>query len=417
MDTDPSSTAPPSQWSWRRNLAILFMVQFLSAAGFSLVFPFLPLYVKELGSVSGGSVEFWSSMVFSAQAFTMMLAAPIWGLVADRYGRKLMLERATLGGAVLLAAMGFVQNAEQLVLLRAIQGAVTGVIAATFTLVAVGTPRSHVGFALGMINMARWAGVAGGPVIGGLIGEHVGFRQSFWITGFLLGLAGLAVLFFVHEDFSPPEELRQPRFWSSYRELLRAPAMAGLYGLAFFDNLGRTLISPILVLFVVALQGGQETGSATLTGIMFGVMAGSSAISAIYWGRLGDRLGHDRILVISAALAALLYLPQSMVTSAWQLIILQALSGMAVGGLVPSVAALMNEWAPDGHQGVTYGLDNSVRAGARSVGPLIAASVALWVGYRGVFVGTALVYAAMAMLGAVLRRRRQAIVFNSPGYG
>ncbi|NOZ71841.1 MAG: multidrug efflux MFS transporter [Chloroflexi bacterium] len=401
---NPNSASPLESESlpWRRNLAILFIVQLLSTAAFSLIFPFLPLYVKELGNVSGGSVELWSSLVFSVQAFTMMIASPIWGVIADRYGRKLMLARATLGGAILLAAMGFVQNAEQLVALRAAQGLITGVMAATFTLVAAGTPASHAGFALGLINMARWVGIAGGPVLGGFIGEHFGFRESFWITAILLGLAGLAVIFFVHEDFHPPDRAHRVSFLAGYKHLLRTPGMIGLYGLGFLNGLGRSMLAPILAFFVIMLNQGQEAGSASLTGIIIGTSAFTSAISAIYWGRVGDRVGHHRVMVASAVAAALLYIPQTLVTAPWQLIVLQGLSGVAVGGLVPSIAALLNEWSPQANQGATYGLDNSVRAAARTVAPLISASLAVWVGYRGVFVGASVIYAFLAILAIIV---------------
>ena len=170
-------TPNATEIDWKRNLAVLSLVQVLSTLGFGLIFPFLPLYVKELGTTTGGSLEFWAGMVFSVQAFTMMIASPIWGSVADRSGRKLMLERATLGGAVIVAAMGFAQSAEQLALLRALQGATTGVIAANNALVASQTPRERTGFALGVINMARWAGVAGGPFVGGVLGEFFGFDR------------------------------------------------------------------------------------------------------------------------------------------------------------------------------------------------------------------------------------------------
>ncbi|RME59537.1 MAG: MFS transporter, partial [Caldilineae bacterium] len=129
--------------NWKRTVYILFAVQMISTAGFSLVFPFLPLYVKELGVASGGSIEFWAGLVFSSQAVTMMISAPLWGSVADRFGRKPMLVRASLGGAILIGAMGFVQNAEQLVLLRTVQGLVTGVMAAASALVAATAPRDH----------------------------------------------------------------------------------------------------------------------------------------------------------------------------------------------------------------------------------------------------------------------------------
>ena len=113
--------------SWRRTLAIMFVAQLFSAVGFSIIFPFLPLYIADLGTTTGLSIEFWSGMVFSSQAITMMIASPIWGTMADRYGRKLMVERAMFGGAVIVLLMAFVQSAEQLVLLRAIQGFITGI--------------------------------------------------------------------------------------------------------------------------------------------------------------------------------------------------------------------------------------------------------------------------------------------------
>jgi MFS transporter, DHA1 family, multidrug resistance protein len=401
--------------SWRRNLYILFCVQLLSTIGFSLIFPFLPLYVRELGSATGGGIEFWAGMVFSAQAMTMMIFSPVWGNLADRRGRKLMLERATLGGALIIVAMGFVQNAEQLVALRTLQGAVTGVVAAANALVASQTPREQSGYAMGVMNLARWGGVAGGPLLGGLIAEAVGFRASFWITGTLLGLAGLGVYFFVREDFTPVDRAHQPGFWASYKALFAAPGMTGLYGLTLLRSLGATLTTPMLALFVLYLNDGNRAGVAATTGLLTGIAALTSAISAVYLGKLGDRIGHTRVLLASALLAALLHLPQALVTSAWQLAVLQALAGIAVGGLVPSVAALLNLWSPAGNQGATYGLDNSVQAAGRVVAPLIAASLAAALGLRSVFVGTAMVYILIAVVAlfvvraATARIRRQGV--------
>ncbi|MFN3331748.1 MAG: MFS transporter, partial [Caldilinea sp.] len=304
---------------WRRNLAVLSVVQVFSTLGFGLIFPFLPLYVRELGSASGGSLEFWAGIAFSAQAFTMMIASPLWGVVADRSGRKLMLERATLGGALLLAAMGFAQNAEQLVILRALQGATTGVIAANNALVASQTPKEQSGFALGILNMARWIGVSGGPLVGGVIAEIFGFRESFWITGALLGIAGLAVVFWVEEDFHPVERAQRPGFWAGYRTIFTAAGMRELYALAFLRSLSATIIVPFLALFVLSLNQGEQSGATAMTGVIIGASALTSAVSAVYLGRLGDRIGHERILVWSAVLSALLYAPQVFVESVWLL--------------------------------------------------------------------------------------------------
>lgn len=393
---------------WKKNLAILLVVQLLSTAGFSLVFPFMALYVKEIGIATGGSVELWAGLVFSGHAVTMMIFSPIWGAVADRRGRKLMLERATLGGALLMAAMGFAQNAEQLVLLRVMQGAVTGVIAAANALVAAQTPKQHSGAALGALNMARWVGATGGPVLGGALGEAFGFRESFWITGALLGLAGICVLLFVHEDFTPPAVKDRPSFWAGYRRLFTAPGMPGLYGLTFLRSMGATLLTPIIALFVLSLNRGVEAGASTMTGLIIGASALTTALSAVYLGRLGDRIGHNKVLVGSALAAVILHVPQVFVTTAAQLIVLQALAGIAIGGLVPATAALMNLWSPGGSQGATFGLDNSVQSSARAVAPMLAAGIAVAVGFRGIFAGAALTYAVVLVLAVAVVRSANA---------
>lgn len=396
---------------WRRNLYVLFGVQLLSTAGFSLVFPFLPLYIKELGVATTGSLEFWSGMVFSMQALTMMITSPIWGVVADRHGRKPMLLRATLGGAVLLTLMGFAQNAEQLVLLRTIQGAVTGVISSVNALVASTAPKEKMGSSLGLLMFARWGGVAMGPVAGGILGDAFGFRESFWITGTILAIAGICVWLWVHEEFTPIEKAKQPSLIGSYQMLLAAPGMLGLYTLAFLRSLGQMMIYPVAALFMIELMG-TESGAATASGLMIGAVAGASAISSVYLGQLGDRVGHERILIASALGAVLFYLPQPFVTAPWQLIILQGVTGFAIGGLLSPMAALMNLWTPPNTQGATYALDNSVAAAGRSLSPMIAVGVATWVGVRGVFGITALVYVVIAAqvlwMAQSMRERRQA---------
>ncbi|MEZ4674671.1 MAG: MFS transporter [Caldilineaceae bacterium] len=382
---------------WRRNLYILFGVQLLTTAGFSLVFPFLPLYIRELGVATRGSLEFWSGMVFSTQAFTMMISSPFWGVIADRYGRKPMLLRATLGGAILITLMGFAQNAEQLVLLRTIQGFVTGVISSVNALVAATAPKEKTGSALGLLMLGRWGGIALGPVVGGVLGDAFGYRESFIITGVMLTIAGVAVLFWVHEEFTPVEKAKRPSMIGGYRALLTAPGMIGLYSLSFLRSLGQMMIYPVAALFMIQLMH-TESGAATWTGLMIGSVAGASALSGVYLGRLGDSIGHERIMLASAVACTLFYLPQPFVSTPWQLIALQALGGLAVGGLLSPMAALLNLWTPAGTQGATYGLENSIAAGGRTIAPLLAALIAGWWGVRAVFGATALVYLAVALL-------------------
>jgi len=405
----------PSLPQWRRNLYILFAVQILSTAGFSLVFPFLPLYVKELGVSTYGSVEFWSGVVFSSQAVTMMFSAPIWGAIADRYGRKPMLVRASLGGAIIVGAMGFVHSAEQLVLLRTVQGMVSGVIAASNALVATSTPREKSGEALGLMQTGTWVGVAIGPLVGGVIGDAFGFRESFWITGVLLGLAALSVIIWVREDFTPQAPKNRPGFFSSYRALIHAPDMASLYSSTFLFSVARSVTLPIAALFVLDLMG-PAAAVATVTGMLMGFKAIVGSGSAVWFGRLGDKLGHPRILLAGAVLGVLLYIPQPFVTAAWQLVVLQALTGLVQGAMVPAIGALMNLRTPAGAKGVTYGLDNSVNAAGRMVAPMLGAGIAMWFGFRGVFALAGLVYVGSASVAFYIHRhsRQNPAAFVQP---
>ena len=159
---------------WQRTLYIIFFVQLVTAVGFSSIFPFLPLYIKELGATTSLSVELLAALVFSAQAFTMMLTSPIWGSLADRYGRKLMVARSTFGGALIILLMAFVTSAEQLVVLRAIQGLITGTLAASSALVVAAVPRERTGYAMGLLQVSLGVGLGVGPLIGGLAADTCG---------------------------------------------------------------------------------------------------------------------------------------------------------------------------------------------------------------------------------------------------
>lgn len=388
---------------WRRNLYVLFGAQMLSMVGFSMVFPFLPLYINEIGVQTWGSVEFWSGMVFSAQAITMMISAPLWGAVADRYGRKLMLVRATLGGAFLITLMGFAQSAEQLTLLRAIQGMVTGTIPAANALIASSVTKEQSGEALGLLQTGTWIGVAIGPLIGGVIGDIFGFRESFWVTGGLLALSGLSIILWVQEDFNPDGKIKHQSFFDSFRVLLRTPNMCGLYTVTFLETAGRMLFFPIASLFIMKLMG-SSAGAATVTGIMMGIKAITGSASAVWLGRIGDRVGHLKILLFSIIASVCFYFLQAFVNSVWQLILLQALSGLAIGGMIPSINALMNCQAPFGSQGATYGLNASITAAGRSIAPMLGATIAMWFGMRIVFVVAAAIYGLAALVVLYIRR-------------
>jgi DHA1 family multidrug resistance protein-like MFS transporter len=374
---------------WERTLYILAFSQLITTVGFSSIFPFLPLYVEDLGSTTGLSIELLAGLVFSAQAVTMMIASPIWGGLADRFGRKLMIERASYGGAVLLLLMAFVRSAEELVLLRAIQGLITGTIAANNALVAAIAPRQRTGYAMGVLQVAAGTGIAFGPVIGGALADAFGYSYAFYGTAFLLLISGLMVTLGIHEDFDPTQarEKAVGGFVKEWRGIFRTPGMTPTYGMRFLNMLGRMMIFPIAPLFIQQLMHTDE-GLNTFIGIVIGAAYGATTISSVYLGRLGDRVGHRRVLIISILAASLLYLPQSLVTTGWQLLVLQVLTGVAVGGVIPSISALLANYSQPGQEGAVYGLDNSINAAGRAVSPLIGSLVATWFTLRATFVAT-----------------------------
>lgn len=371
----------------------MFFVELMSAVGFSSIFPFLPLYVESLGSSTGTSTELLAGLVFSAQAFTMMLASPVWGALADRYGRKLMVERATFGGTIVLLSMAFVRSGEELVLLRALQGLITGTIAATNALVASVVPRERMGFAMGTLQVGQGTGVALGPVIGGLIADLYGYNYAFFVTAAMLFLSGLLVFFGVEERSNGREKAgnQSVSLFSRWRHVIRAPGVPTTYSLRFLTQLGRMMIIPIAPLFVRQLLGSDSQVN-TFTGLVIGVSAATTILSSLFLGALGDRIGHRKVFIASSLIAAGLYLTQTTVMQAWQLLVLQALVGVALGGIIPAISSLLATFTEEGEEGAVYGLDNSINASARSIAPMIGSGIAVSFSLRATFSATAVIF-------------------------
>lgn len=379
--------------NWQRTLYILFITQLFTAVGFSSIFPFLPFYVESLGTSTNLSVEFLSGMVFSAQAFAMMIASPIWGVIADRYGRKLMIERAAFGGTLLLLLMAFVQTAEQLVLLRAIQGLITGVIAANNALAAATVPKRHIGYAMGLIQVGAGIGLALGPLIGGALADAFSYNAAFFVTSALLFISGVLVWWGIQEDFTTIEKkgAQKNGFFAEWRQVFATPGVIPTFSMRFMSQLGRMMIIPIAPLFIKTLLS-DTTYLNTFTGLVTAVSSATTTVSALYLGRLGDRIGHRRIVIYSTLSAAILYLMTSQVTTGWQMLTLQALVGVTMGGIIPAISALLAKFTQSGKAGAVYGLDNSINAAGRSVAPLVGSVVAVSFSLRATFTATAILF-------------------------
>jgi DHA1 family multidrug resistance protein-like MFS transporter len=384
--------------TWKRNLYVIWVAELAAIAGFSVVFPFLPYFVQELGITELHEVELWSGALFASQAVTMTIFAPIWGSLADRYGRKLMVQRAMFGGAVVLSAMGLAQNVWQLLILRAIQGMLTGTVPAATTLVASSTPRERAGYALGLLQMAVWAGASVGPLLGGIVADTWGYRAAFWVTGGSLFVAGLTVSRFVHEDFVPPPRNKADptdSFWYGLKLVVRNRGLMSLFSVRVIVRLAIRTLGPILPLFVQSLIP-TSTRVASVTGLVSAASAATSAVGAVTLGRASDRLGYRRVLLTCALLASVLFIPQFFVTAPWQLIVLQGAVGLVMSGVLASISALLANLAPEGRQGAVFGVDSSAVAAANAVGPMLGASIAAIWGLRAPFLLAAGAFAVAA---------------------
>jgi DHA1 family multidrug resistance protein-like MFS transporter len=331
--------------------------------------------------------------------------------LADRFGYKLMVERAMYGGAIILLLMGFARSAEELTLLRAIQGMITGTISAANALVATVTPRERMGFAMGTLQMGLWSGTATGPLIGGLMAETLGFRATFLTTAALLLVSGILVTVGVPGGRPVPVNPKQQpsgmlRGWLT---ILRAPGIGPAYGMRFLSSLAQTILLPFAPLFIASLLSANDPVSA-YTGLIVGVSSAAGTATAIWLGRLGDRIGHRQVLMGSALLAGLTFAPQGLASNVWQLLILQALSGAAIGGITPSLSALLGRYTATGNEGAVYGLDSSIVSAARAVAPLVGALVVGPFGYGAAFAVSSVACFAIGIGAARLPTEERQIV-------
>lgn len=389
----------PPNGNWQKILWIMFISQIISLIGFSSVFPFLPLYVHSLGTVTGLSESLCAALVYSGHAFTMMLLSPLWGSLADRYGRKLMVERAMFSGAVIVVLMAFARSAEELVLLRVLQGAMSGVLGAANALVAASAPRERSGYAMGLMQVAMGIGLALGPVIGGILADLFNYQSVFFVTSALLLFAGIMVWFGIDEHFIQPkkETGKRTNIVQAWIKVLQTEGVGLLYLLRFINQAGRMMFMPILPLFILSLIKNPDQVN-SYTGMVIGLASLATAIFSVFIGRLGDRTSHRPIVIVSLFGAGAAYILQSFAQNGFQFLIFQILYGIGLGGVITAISALLAIYSEKGAEGTVYGLDSSVTSAARVIAPLVCLGVSTLFGLRMVFAVAGALYLIAAIL-------------------
>ncbi|MDR3601895.1 MAG: multidrug efflux MFS transporter [Desulfosporosinus sp.] len=368
---------------WKRNLFVCWFGLFVAGIGMSQIAPVLPLYIQHLGIHSASSIAQLSGITFGVTYIISAVFSPIWGHFADKFGRKPMILRASLGMALVIGCMGFAPNVYVLIGLRLLQGVITGYGTACTALIATQTDKEHSGYALGTLSTGSIAGSLIGPIIGGFIEETLGFQPVFFITGALLLIAFILTALFVKESF-----VRQDKKTVGIKETWKSVPEKSLTIILlvtfFVITLGLYSIEPIVTVYVTQLTKGAGH-VALLAGLVFSASGLANIIAAPRLGKLSDKIGAHKVVLGALVIAGIIYIPQAFVENSWQLMGLRFLLGLAIAGLNPSVYTLIKKITPDSLTGGVFGLTMS--AGYLGVfgGAVLGGQVAAYLGIRYVF--------------------------------
>jgi DHA1 family multidrug resistance protein-like MFS transporter len=372
---------------WKRNLYSLWVAQFLAGAGLSMVMPFLPFYLKDLGVTDPDSVKIWSGLVFSAPFMVSAFMQPLWGVLGDRYGRKPMVVRAMMALGLANIAMGFAQTAPQLLILRFIQGSLSGFVAPSLALLASCTPEDRTGQAIGTIQSSLVTGMIVGPLLGGLLAHFSGYRPLFFGTGICCLAAAAIAVIFVQEKFAGAGGRKKSGLRENLRFVFANGELRFLFLLLVVIQVSIHIVGPFLSLYVEFLQFPADY-VAVMSGAVFGITGVTNASTAPIWGRRGDRIGYRRVLRYAIGGAALFYLPQAFVTDAYQLLALRAGIGIFIGGILPTILTIVQKSTPEQSRGGIYGIFQSGLLLGTMGGPLIGGFLSASLGLRAIFLLT-----------------------------
>ncbi len=387
---------------WKKSFFAIIAAEMLAIAGFGTSTPILPFFLQDLGVRDPAALKFWVGVINSSSSLSLAVMAPIWGRLADSYGRRSMLLRSMFGGGLVIFLIGFARSPSLVLTLRILQGAVTGTVAAATVMVAGLVPEEEVGHRMGLLQTAIFIGNSLGPFLGGYMADALGNRFTFFATSLMLIAAGFIVRSFVTETFLPlrPERFRLRDLVPDFPILRENRRILVLIVLAALIQAGNSVVVPVLPLHIQNIaRTGAKVGS--ISGLIIGAGAFASAVSAASMGRFAFRVGYGKLLFFGFAAASALHLPQGVAGDPWSILLFRILSSLALGMTVPAINALIAVTAAKEKQGSIYGLSSAMNAVGMAAGPVIGSAVALVAGYRAVF------FASAAILGFSARLTRR----------
>ena len=362
---------------WQRNLKIAWIGTFFTGASFSIVMPFMALYVEELG-VKGAMVEWYAGLSVALSALASALISPVWGRLADRYGRKPMMIRASMVMTFTMGGLAFVPNVFWMLFLRILNGLFAGYVPNATALIASQAPQQRSGYALGTLSTGLTAGA---------LSEAFGMRGTFLLVGLILFICCLLTIFGLREDFQPIEKGEMMSLSQVFANIPSKSLLIGLFVTSMIIQISAQSIAPILALYIRYL--GQSDNILFYSGLIVSAMGFSSLLSTPYLGRLGDRIGNHRLLLMGLFYSFLLYFLCGFAGSALQLGLLRFAYGFGVGALMPSVNSLLTKMTPKEGISRIFSFNQSFSYIGQVLGPFVGSAVATGLGYRWVFFVTA----------------------------
>ncbi len=368
---------------WKRNLFVCWIGVFIAAIGMSEVAPILPLYIRYLGIENTSLVSQLSGIIFGITYLITAIFSPIWGQAADKVGRKPMILRAGIGLSIVYLLMGFVPNVYFLIALCAVQGAITGYSTACNTLIATQTDSEHVGYALGTLSTASIAGSLLGPTLSGVIEATLGLKAVFFIISGLLFIAFIITLLLVQESFARNNKKSQGvrDIWN----MVPQKELTVVILITFFVlGIGLYSVEPIMTQYVTKLSP-NASHIALISGLVFSATGLSNIIAAPRLGKLSDKIGAHKVIMIALIVAGVLYIPQAFVQNPWQLLVLRFLLGFAMGGLIPSISIMIKKITPDNLTGRIFGFNMSLGYLGVAAGSILGGQIAGRFSFQYVF--------------------------------
>ena len=371
--------------TWKRTVYISLVCVFCTAFGVSQLAPILPLYFHDLGVQTPEAMSLWSGLATGATYIIVCLAAPFWGRVADKKGRKITLIRSSFGMALCNILIAFQTTPEGVVLIRLVQGLVSGFYSASITLIASESPIERTGWALGLLASANLAGSLIGPLLGGYIADTVGIRNDFIIVGTLMGLAGVLATIFIHENYVPqpnPEKLSIRKLKEQIPEF---NSIVALCVASFIYAICIMSLQPVISVYIKGIVPSDTENLAFIAGAVFSAMGIAQLMSSSPLGKLVDKIGPRKVLVVSLIYVGILNIPQAYVSDVYQLAIIRFLQGFGLGGMLPALNTYLSSKTPREFTGQVFSYNQSCLFFSYFLGSVGGASLMAWLGFTTLF--------------------------------